>query len=82
MLLNWAPHNIRVHVVAPTYVLTNLTRDYLAGPKYKAGVLDNTPLRCIATVEEIAAATNALIAIEFAGVTEMVNMEQELQSED
>ena len=28
------------------------------------------------------AATNALIDIELAGVTEMVNMEQELQSED
>lgn len=55
--IEWAPYNIRVNAVAPTFVLTNMTRGYFSDPEFKTYVLDNTPLRCLATVDDVAAAT-------------------------
>lgn len=55
--IEWAPYNIRVNAVAPTFVLTSMTRGYLSDPEFKTYVLDNTPLRCLATVDDVAAAT-------------------------
>ncbi len=55
--VEWAPYNIRVNAVAPTFVLTSMTRGYLSDPEFKTYVLDNTPLRCLATVDDVAAAT-------------------------
>ena len=55
--IDWAPYNIRVNAIAPTFVLTNLTRDYLSDPEFKTHVLDNTPLHRLATVDDVAAAT-------------------------
>lgn len=55
--VEWAPYNIRVNAVAPTFVLTKMTRGYLSDPEFKTYVLDNTPLRCLATVDDVAAAT-------------------------
>jgi NAD(P)-dependent dehydrogenase (short-subunit alcohol dehydrogenase family) len=55
--IDWAPYNIRVNAVAPTFVLTKMTQSYLTDPEFKAYVLDNTPLRCLATVDDVAAAT-------------------------
>jgi len=54
--IDWAPYNIRVNAVAPTFVLTNLTQGYLSIPEVKTYVLDNIPLRRLATVDDIAAA--------------------------
>ena len=54
--IDWAPYNIRVNAVAPTFVLTKMTRSYLTDPEFKAYVLDNTPLHCLATVDDVAAA--------------------------
>ena len=55
--VEWAPYNIRVNAVAPTFVLTSMTQGYLSDPEFKTYVLDNTPLRCLATVDDVAAAT-------------------------
>ena len=55
--IDWAPYNIRVNAVAPTFVLTKMTQGYLTDPEFKTYVLDNTPLRCLATVDDVATAT-------------------------
>jgi len=55
--IDWAPYNIRVNAVAPTFILTRMTQGYLTDPEFKTYVLDNTPLHCLATVDDVAAAT-------------------------
>jgi len=55
--IDWAPYNIRINAVAPTFVLTNLTKGYLSDPQVKTWVLDNIPLHRLATADDVAAAT-------------------------
>ena len=55
--IEWAPYNIRVNAVAPTFVLTEMTRNTLGNPEFKAYALENIPLHRLATVEDIATAT-------------------------
>jgi len=55
--IEWAPHNIRVNAVAPTFVLTDMTRGYFSNPEFKTYVLDRIPLHHrMVTVDEVAAA--------------------------
>ncbi len=70
--IDWAPYNIRVNAVAPTFILTNLTRGYLNDPEFKAYVLDNTPLHRLATVDDVAAATCFLASDEAKMITGVV----------
>lgn len=56
LAVEWAAENIRVNAVAPTYVETDLTRALLARPEALARVIEATPLRRLATVEEVAEA--------------------------
>lgn len=56
LAVEWAPLGIRVNAVAPTYVETDLTRALLARPEALGRVLDATPMRRLATIEEVAAA--------------------------
>jgi len=70
--IEWAPYNIRVNAVAPTFVLTNMTRDYLSDPEFKTYVLDNTPLHCLATVDDVAAATCFLASDAAAMITGVI----------
>jgi len=70
--IDWAPYNIRVNAVAPTFVLTNMTRGYLSDPEFKAYVLDNTPLHRLATVDDVAAATCFLASDEAKMITGVV----------
>ena len=56
LAVEWAPLGIRVNAVAPTYVETALTRDLLADPVAMGRVLDATPLRRLATADEVASA--------------------------
>ena len=53
--IDWAPYNIRINAIAPTYVLTDLTRSLLTDPEVKTWVLDNIPLHRLATVDDVAA---------------------------
>jgi NAD(P)-dependent dehydrogenase (short-subunit alcohol dehydrogenase family) len=62
--VDWAPHNIRINAVAPTYVLTNLTRELLKDPESRGYVMENTPFRRLATVEDVATAVCFLASDE------------------
>jgi len=53
--VEWAKYNIRVNAVAPTFTLTApVARDLKKNPEVEALVLDGTPLRRLATIEEVA----------------------------
>ncbi len=56
LAVEWAPLGIRVNAVAPTYVETDLTRALLARPEALSRVLDATPMRRLATLQEVAEA--------------------------
>ncbi len=55
--IDWAPYNVRVNALAPTFVLTDLTRTYLSDPEAENYVLGNTPLHRAATLDDVAVAT-------------------------
>lgn len=54
LALEWARYKINVNAVAPTFVLTPLTRNMLADENFKQFVLDSIPLGRMAAPEEIA----------------------------
>jgi len=54
--LEWATHNINVNAVAPSFVMTEMTRDLFADPDVRKQLLERVPLGRIGTVEDIAAA--------------------------
>lgn len=56
LAVEWAPRGVRVNAVAPTYVLTNLTRKLLEDDDTKAYILANTPMHRLADPDEVAAA--------------------------
>jgi 2-deoxy-D-gluconate 3-dehydrogenase len=56
LAIEWAPHNIQVNSVAPTYVETRLTERLLSDEAFRAAVLDRTPNHKLATPEQIAEA--------------------------
>jgi len=62
--IEWAPYNIRVNAVAPTFVLTEMTKKTLGDPEFKAYALENIPLHRLATVDDIATATCFLASDE------------------
>ena len=62
--IDWAPYNIRINAVAPTFVLTNLVKDMLKDPEVKNYVLDNILYHRLATVDDVAAAVCFLVSNE------------------
>ena len=57
LAVEWAPHNIRVNAVCPTFVDTPLTRPmFEAQPAFLDDILHRTLLGRLATPEEVAAA--------------------------
>src|SRR5690349_881327 len=52
----WAPHQINVNVVAPTFVRTELVAHMLADPKFYEGLVARIPLGRIAEPEDVASA--------------------------
>jgi len=69
LALEWAPFNIRVNAVCPTFVETPLTQQTLADPDTRADILRRIPLGRLATMEEIAAAVVYLASPGAAMVT-------------
>jgi 2-deoxy-D-gluconate 3-dehydrogenase len=62
--VDWAKYNIHINAVAPTFVLTNLTRDMLKDPEFKNYALDNILYHRLATVNDVAAAVCFLASDE------------------
>jgi NAD(P)-dependent dehydrogenase (short-subunit alcohol dehydrogenase family) len=56
LALEWAPDNIRVNAVAPTFVRTDLTVPIFGNPQMLEKVMAHTPLGRLPEVEDIAAA--------------------------
>ena len=56
LALEWAPDNIRVNAVAPTYVRTDLTVPIFSNPELLKSVMAHTPLGRLPEAEDIAAA--------------------------
>jgi NAD(P)-dependent dehydrogenase (short-subunit alcohol dehydrogenase family) len=56
LALEWAPDNIRVNAVAPTFVRTELTVPIFSNPELLKRVMHHTPLGRLPEPEEIAAA--------------------------
>src|SRR4051812_41142686 len=56
LALEWAPDNIRVNAVAPTFVRTDLTVPLFSNPEVLKTVMSHTPLGRVPEPEEIAAA--------------------------
>jgi len=67
--IDWAQYNIRVNAVAPTFVLTNLTRGILKDPQFKEYVLDNILFHRLATVDDVATAVCFLASDEASMIT-------------
>jgi len=62
--VEWATHGITVNSVAPTFVETNLTRERLQQPEFRAFVLGKIPRGELATPEDIAHAVVYLASDE------------------
>ena len=56
MAVDLAKYNIRVNAVAPTFVITPMTKKFLKNKKFKKETLDNIPLGRFAEMSEIASA--------------------------
>jgi NAD(P)-dependent dehydrogenase (short-subunit alcohol dehydrogenase family) len=52
----WAPSGVRVNSVAPGYVRTKLTQEYLADPTVKESIVKKIPMGRVGAPDEIAAA--------------------------
>jgi NAD(P)-dependent dehydrogenase (short-subunit alcohol dehydrogenase family) len=67
LALEWAPHNIRVNAVAPTFVETPFVTEIFKDPAFKRYVLDSIPAGRMAFADEVAYAT-LYLACDFAGI--------------
>ena len=56
MAIDLAKYNIRVNTVAPTFVVTPMTKKFLKNKKFKKETLNNIPLGRFAEMSEIASA--------------------------
>ncbi len=54
--LEWAPHNINVNAVAPSFIRTPMMEDYLKDKAVHDQLVGNVPLGRIGTIEDMAAA--------------------------
>lgn len=61
LALEWAPFNVRVNAIAPTFVETALGRATLDQPGLREEIVDRIPLRRLATVDDVVAATRFLL---------------------
>jgi 2-deoxy-D-gluconate 3-dehydrogenase len=72
LAIEWAPHQIRVNAVGPTFADTPLTRPMFEDPDFKADVLRRIPLGRLVTPDEIAAAVLYLASPSAAMITGQV----------
>ncbi len=67
--VEWAPDGIRVNAVAPTFVLTPLTKPMFENPEFAAEVYRRLPTGELATVEQVADAVRYLACDASGSVT-------------
>ena len=67
LALEWAPHNITVNAVAPTFVQTPFVTEMFKDESFKRYVLDSIPIGRMAKEEEVAYAVLYLVC-DFAAV--------------
>ena len=67
--VDWAPYNIRINVVAPTFVATPLSQGMLDDPEFRSYVLDNILYHRLATLSEVASAVCFLASDEASMIT-------------
>jgi len=69
MAIEWGPHGIRVNTIAPTFILTELTRPTFEDPERRAWIERNIALPRVGTVEDIMGASVFLASDAAALVT-------------
>lgn len=70
MLANeWAPYGVRVNAVAPGYLETGLTCDYLGEPAVRSAIVSKIPLGRIGAPQDIVGAVLFLASSLAAYVT-------------
>ena len=67
--VDWAPYNIRINAVAPTFILTPLSEGMLTDPVFKSYVMDNIPFHRLGTVDDVATAVCFLASDEASMIT-------------
>jgi NAD(P)-dependent dehydrogenase (short-subunit alcohol dehydrogenase family) len=65
----WAPHGVRVNAVAPGYLETGLTRDYLSDPAVRSTIVSKIPLGHIGAPQDVVGAVLFLASSLAAYVT-------------
>jgi NAD(P)-dependent dehydrogenase (short-subunit alcohol dehydrogenase family) len=68
-VVDWSPYNIRINVVAPTFVETPLSRGMLEDPEFRSYIMDNIPLNRLATLGDVAAAVCFLASDQASMIT-------------
>jgi len=61
LALEWAPHNVRVNAVAPTFVDTELGRQTLSRPGLREQIVGRIPLGRIAQIDDVVSAVRFLL---------------------
>jgi NAD(P)-dependent dehydrogenase (short-subunit alcohol dehydrogenase family) len=69
MAREWAGHGVTVNAVAPGYIETDLTRDYLAKPNVRQELVNLVPAGRLGTTAEVADAVSFLASDRAAFVT-------------
>jgi NAD(P)-dependent dehydrogenase (short-subunit alcohol dehydrogenase family) len=67
--VEWAPHGIRINAVAPTFVLTPMTKPMFEDEAFAAEVMRRLPTRELATIEQVADAVRYLACDASGSVT-------------
>lgn len=67
--VDWAPYNIRVNAVAPTFVATPLSKGMLEDPEFRSYIMDNILFHRLATLEDVATTVCFLASDEASMIT-------------
>ncbi len=69
LALDYAAHNITVNTVAPTFVLTDISRKRMEDPKFREWVLGMIPVGRLATMDDVGNAVAFLASEEASMIT-------------
>ncbi len=67
--VDWAPYNIRINAVAPTFILTPLSEGMLTDPVFKRYIMDNILFHRLGAVDDVATAVCFLASDEASMIT-------------